>query len=73
MIALKQPSVTEQLGFDLLILFRNGVTQVFYNSITEFNLINTHMFFANLPTDLLPQTFIVFTSDDLNYCIYFVT
>ena len=29
MIALKQPSLNEQLNFDKLILFRNGITFVF--------------------------------------------
>ena len=28
MIALKQPSLNEQLDFDKLILFRNGVTSI---------------------------------------------
>ena len=41
MIALKQPSINEQLDFDQLILFRNGVTLIFYVLITEFKLINT--------------------------------
>ena len=52
MIALKQPSLNEQLDLDQLILFRNGVTMVYLS-------------FVNLPIFLLLQTFIVFTSDDL--------
>ena len=63
MIALKQPSLNEQLDFDQLILFRNGITYTFYILITEFKSINSP--FANLPIHLLLQTFIVFTSDDL--------
>ena len=65
MIALKQPSLNEQLDFDQLILFRNGITYTFYILITEFKSINTYLPFANLPIHLLLQTFIVFTSDDL--------
>ena len=65
MIALKQPSLNEQLDFDKLILFRNGVTQIFYILITEFKLTNTYLPFANLPIYLLLQTFIVLTSGDL--------
>ena len=37
MIALKQPSLNKQLDFDQLILFKNGVTQIFYILITEIN------------------------------------
>ena len=65
MIALKQPSLNEQLDFDQLSLFRNGLTQIFYILITEFKLINAYLPFANLPIYLLLQTLIVFTSDDL--------
>ena len=65
MTALKQPSLNEQLDFDQFILFRNGVTQIFYILITEFKLTNTYLPFANLPIYLLLQTFIAFTSDDL--------
>ena len=36
MIALKQPTLNEQLDFDKLMLFRNGVTQIFYNSGSRF-------------------------------------
>ena len=60
MIALKQRSLNEQLDFDQLILFRNGVTKILYNLITEFK-----MSFTSLPIYLLLQTFIAFTSDDL--------
>ena len=60
MIALKQSSLNEQLDFDQLILFRNGVTKILYNLITEFK-----MSFTSLPIYLLLQTFIAFTSDDL--------
>ena len=34
MIVLKQPSLNKQLDFNLLILFKNDVTQIFYNLIT---------------------------------------
>ena len=51
MIALKQPSLNEQLDFNKLILFRNGVT--------------LRIAFPNLLIYLLLQTFIVFISDDL--------
>ena len=60
MIALKQRSLNEQLDFDQLILFRNDVTKILYNLITEFK-----MSFTSLPIYLLLQTFIAFTSDDL--------
>ena len=60
MIALKQRNLNEQLDFDQLILFRNGVTKILYNLITEFQ-----MPFTSLPIYLLLQTFIAFTSDDL--------
>ena len=60
MIALKQRNLNEQLDFDQLILFRNGVTKILYNLITEFK-----MSFTSLPIYLLLQTFIAFTSDDL--------
>ena len=65
MIALQQPKLNEQLDFDQLILFRNGVTLIFYILVTEIKLINTYLPFANLPIYLLLQTFIAFTSDDL--------
>ena len=63
-IAIKRPGLSEQLDFDQLILFRNGDTQLFYNLIAEFILINTYVSFANLPICLLLQNF-VFTSEDL--------
>ena len=65
MIALQQPKLNEQLDFDQLILFRNGVTLIFYILVTEIKLINTYLPFANLPIYLLLQTFIVLTSGDL--------
>ena len=65
MIALQQPKLNEQLDFDQLILFRNGVTLIFYILVTEIKLINTYLPFANLPVYLLLQTFIVLTSGDL--------
>ena len=65
MIALQQPKLNEQLDFDQLILFRNGVTLIFYILVTEIKLINTYLPFANLPIYLLLETFIVLTSGDL--------
>ena len=65
MIALQQPKLNEQLDFDQLILFRNGVTLIFYILVTEIKLINTYLPFANLPIYLLLQTFIALTSGDL--------
>ena len=65
MIALQQPKLNEQLDFDQLILFRNGVTLIFYILVTEIKLINTYLPFANLPIYLQLQTFIVLTSGDL--------
>ena len=65
MIALQQLKLNEQLDFDQLILFRNGVTLIFYILVTEIKLINTYLPFANLPIYLLLQTFIVLTSGDL--------
>ena len=67
-ITLKIPSLNEQLDVDQQILFKN--TQIFYNLITEFQLVNTYVPFANLPLYLLLQTFIVFTSKDLISVLY---
>ena len=62
-IVLKRPILNEQLDFDQMILFRNGVTQIFYNLIREFKLINAYVPFANLPIYLLLH--LAFTSEDL--------
>ena len=49
MIALKTPSLKEQLNSNLLMLFKNGVTSIIYNLSIQFELINAYALIANLP------------------------
>ena len=72
-IALKKPSLNEQLNSNQLILFRNGVTWLFYYLIKELKLTNTYVFFCEFTNLSSVTKFYCFNFRRFNYCISFVT